>query len=964
MLLEKSTEFNYLRINTLSWKELKSIEDMLSNPKCTFDGLVRNSTSKKLMDSIALANPNFFNFIKKQKALNPKIRSTIYKYCIRSVTKAVPLFGFSSVSSNNAATAYHIDIDSKWLHDYISQNFPISYLLKKMREQVKLSMNQNYLYDNQEYYYSFNNEGDGRKIIKTSPELEAIVLELKNPITVKKLISKLTDTYQLHIDDAEEILSQLIKQKIIIWEFNSKFKSNFQKLLYISEWGSTEVKKKISFVLEKMDSLRHNFSVKEYLTLQNYMSTLIDNNNCDNALNVVSTQAINTLFKQDNSVFEFINWIESNFFINSNADVIDYFIDRFGQNTFVPLSKVLNDDRFLNLYFSHSKKFITKSNKLEKELIKLFETRLISDSKEINLQDYQDKFDLNVKTKNSDVWTAGELIFDAFYSSHGQLKDVCLNPQIGSNTLGNLGGRFYSYIGMEERVLNYFDSLSKSNSYEFVKVIYNYPDPKSENVDSHLEVPKYICLNKLITTSNDKYISIKDTGLLVENKHIFLFDINAQKKIAITNLNSLNPQNGNLLLQLICYVGEQNELIQKIEYLKNIHDKVAPELTVKWGNITLFPAIIKFNKDTILGKLKDSKANELMVFLNSKLNVESSSFLFSCGDESEYVDFLNTISVRSLIDTLSQATQETVSFRTVNHRENGYTSQFVMGYDNKKYANSLDLKIKNIIPKRLDFNQVLYFKIYVHDYLEDKYIKNNLSKMIFQLKNNFSNYNGSFFIRYKEMEHHIRLRIFLKNKDRAAIEQYVVDTLESDSLVDKIEICSFFPETSRYGGNKGWNYYSECLKQESDLLLSLTNHNNLASALYLGLNIIKIFKADKHVKRNISGFVASQQIKSDIRENKKKIIDQIKTINELISSSGELAALYKDWLAELELYKAYIQTLPLYDQFYILDSIIHMLCNRSFGISKQAEKKFWLYLNSVLGYCKYSGEKSCFLPIY
>lgn len=234
--------------------------------------------------------------------------------------------------------------------------------------------------------------------------------------------------------------------------------------------------------------------------------------------------------------------------------------------------------------------------------------------------------------------------------------------------------------------------------------------------------------------------------------------------------------------------------------------------------------------------------------------------------------------------------------------------------------------------------------------------------MISHLKKNFSNYDGSFFIRYKELEHHIRLRIFLKNRNRLDIEQYVINTLKNDRFVNKFEICSFFPEISRYGGNKGWNYYAKCLREESDLILNLVDHGKLACSLYLGLNIIDLFNADKHVNNVISNFTASQHIKVEIRGNKNLIIDQIKAINDFISSSVKLTRLYEHWLSALNVYKSYIQKLSVFDQMYILDSIIHMLCNRIFGISKQEEKRFWLYLNSMLGYYKYSGQKSYFLP--
>lgn len=67
MSLEENTKFNYLRINTLNWNDLKNIEGVLNNSECTFESLKENPSSKKLMNLIALANPNFFNFVKKQK---------------------------------------------------------------------------------------------------------------------------------------------------------------------------------------------------------------------------------------------------------------------------------------------------------------------------------------------------------------------------------------------------------------------------------------------------------------------------------------------------------------------------------------------------------------------------------------------------------------------------------------------------------------------------------------------------------------------------------------------------------------------------------------------------------------------------------------------------------------------------------------------------------------------------------
>ncbi|WP_405316606.1 thiopeptide-type bacteriocin biosynthesis protein [Lactobacillus helveticus] len=120
-------------------------------------------------------------------------------------------------------------------------------------------------------------------------------------------------------------------------------------------------------------------------------------------------------------------------------------------------------------------------------------------------------------------------------------------------------------------------------------------------------------------------------------------------------------------------------------------------------------------------------------------------------------------------------------------------------------------------------------------------------------KNTFSEFSGASFVRYKDLEHHIRLRIFLNNKNRMEIEHYITDYLETDPLISRFEICEYF-EISRYGGSDGTDMYEKYSAKESDLLLELTDYDDRNIVLYMALNIINIFKAEKHVNLVVSNY--------------------------------------------------------------------------------------------------------------
>ncbi|KRN92175.1 hypothetical protein IV44_GL000305 [Lactobacillus amylovorus DSM 16698] len=954
-LIERSL-FNYLRINKLKWEDLPKIDSILKERNCNFDILNNYSPTSKLLQLVALSNPSFYKFMKKQNVLNRKSRITLYNYAVRSIAKPVPLYGFASVANDVSINKYWIDIDSNWLRSLIKKFLPIANFMITNPEKVLISVNQNYLNSNQGYYYLFIDDSSMKKVIKSSIELTTFLNLLKIPITLDDFVKRISKDYDIDTKDIFDIVKSFLDKGIIIYDFNLKYANNIDKLMLLSNYFSKDLRYKIRELVRNIKDLTEHFSIKSYLKLQDSMEKFVNNDN-QNCLNVISTENVSNLKNMDTieqNILSFINWVDDTIYLNESKKISEYLIDRYGQNTFIPLSILLNDERFLDLYFS--KRTDVNLTDTDNKILSFFQESKLNNNDNNNFIELS-KFIPKTRNSGKPFFTSGELIFDSILDKTDHLTGITLNSQIGSNELGNLGGRFYSVLNRREDVEQYLLNTPKSKNFEFAKILYSFSDVKIENVDSRLDIPKYICLNKISKVQKDKYILIENVGIVIQNGRLCLFDSYENKEIVLTNLNAINPQNGNLLLQMLYYIGEQNDLVKKIEHLKYIHDKYIPNIPVKWKNIVLFPAIVKLNKDTVRHAI-NNKPGGLITFLQNELNTNISKFLFLDKFEYEFVDFSNEFSKHYFYETLKNNTNGTITFKKIEGELKGNSCQFIFGYNSKDQISIDNKEIQQLIDKRKKLNEVLYFKIFIHDYLQESYVNNQLKKLIKHLKAAFSEFSGASFVRYKDLEHHIRLRIFLNDKKRIEIEQYITDYLEKDPLVSKFEICEYFPEISRYGGLDGTDMYEKYSAKESDLLLKLTDYNDRNVMLYMALNITSIFKAEEHVNLVVSNYKAiPKEIKKKLRLEKANVLNEIQKINTAIHLDPNLNTLYNDWISELTRYSKFTKMLPPDKRTYILDSIIHMLCNRRLGIDRDKEKEAWIYLNSLLGFYKYNRKE-------
>ncbi|WP_405315017.1 hypothetical protein [Lactobacillus helveticus] len=156
-----------------------------------------------------------------------------------------------------------------------------------------------------------------------------------------------------------DIVKSFLDKGIFIYDYNLKYDNNVEELMLLSDYFSQDLRYKIRELVRNIQGLNAHFSIKTYLKLQDTMGRIINSDN-QNYLNVISTENTSNLKNIDTieqNILSFINWIDKTIFLNESKMINEYLIDRYGQNTFIPLSILLNDERFLDLYFSKRKDF-------------------------------------------------------------------------------------------------------------------------------------------------------------------------------------------------------------------------------------------------------------------------------------------------------------------------------------------------------------------------------------------------------------------------------------------------------------------------------------------------------------------------------------------------------------------------------------------------------------------------------
>lgn len=981
--IDKITDQNYRKDLLQLFKNRKIREAILSTSSSLFNSLV--GLEKGEMDKVKE---------KKKK----HIFLSLNKYVLRMCGRATPYSVLSSITHgqlndekclvkmNDFKTRTRLDMD--WLYsliNYLENNINVLNQLE-----VKWNHATQVVGDRFELHFpTFCGQADGIKdanidyiSIRITEPLLYLVKKSHNPIKYKTLVN---DFCKKYVNEADKSILENYVNTV------------FQKEFLISELRPPlTVMNPMNFVLKKLNQL--NQTSDEISFLNNIISMMKKYDDCllgsgDDDLQLI-TKTLKKRFPKKNVVQidsfyphsdisipekvgkDVAEASEILFRISSQGiglpDLKEYyldFIEKYGLNEDVPLLQLINSETGLGFPKAYSNdntttNFVLEKNRqkiIERDNILKLEIQKLIRHKGINLNLDDDLIDklVIVQKENKYATNSFEVFGEVLTSSLNDMKNgkyqIILNPTSGSYQAGISFGRFSDVVSPQtgcflndltaKREKNNKDILLAegsfvpqygrtgnimvtNNPYKFELALGNWGNPNSNQLDL-----------------NDLYIAANENNLFIKSKKY-------NKEVVIMASHMLNFSNSPKLYRFLRELSFENQISwQPFDWGSLVGSPFLPRVTYK--NVVLSPALWNIY-DYNLSNLDRNNWNDDFRKLAGELNIPDKVYL-------EYADnriLLNLnkaysleILRKDLVKNKSIKLREFIgefSDRGFISQKVHYTTECVFQIEKKQNTLHYGSKFRSInLPSKKEIvplDSWVYLKIYIGKNLQDSYICSEIKELINYL---FAHklIDAWFFIRYEDPEPHIRFRIHFSGQSNSVVViSKLVDWMKQCTAGRKVKrftIDTYDRETERYGGSKLIPYAEKVFFSDSNLclqVLSLVNTKKV-SLLVLGiLDVINMLRTFGMEYTEISAFLTKltkkNTFKKEYRKIKKDILENIcnKQINNLFNYRAPSITSYRNK------YSTY-STEASNDFDNILASLLHMTCNRLYGVNRTMEEK-------------------------
>lgn len=666
---------------------------------------------------------------------------------------------------------------------------------------------------------------------------------------------------------------------------------------------------------------------------------------------------INIPLENKSLIEEFVSFILSFSELNGFDDFIMKFKERY-HNDAVQLKDFLKYNNDLVDIIYNNKYYDQFENSV---LIKLT-NKLIENPnlKSISLEDLLDK---NIKKNKLEK---GSMEIPFFI-----LKDkLVYSPMFGSYLKGQSVGRFAYYLDNESmynkdevelcfypsksRILNVMDNHSlKKNRLNYgtannindlhIDDIYIYCDDSIHFVNSKTgERIKFGINSKINKSFAPQYIQFIMTVIEKQNGKFFRV-INSLTKV-LTNLKEI-PE-----------IYYKNIIVIPKSWIINIEDYQ------KNKKILPFEDFVKKIKEDIK---KRNIYNEVFVGNSDQ------RLLINMSNENHLkivYDLLKTLSILKLEKNMFNVDNLIIK----DNDGMSYISEVIAQID---YGEIIEEKKPNVTEyiKQCDiyakmkffYDEWLSCKIYMDSLNMNNFISNDM--IIFLKKMKYEKIIESFYyLRYKDPKDHIRVRVKYDDKNLNILVKELsnfIESLRNKYLINDFCIDTYFPEKSRYGGEKLFELSEELFFYDSILVADLLNFNEINKNVYSidELFILSSLEILKNLQIDINeliGILEPFSLLKFSQKNKKSLKEKI--IGKMLSQQKK-DILYQDKKEDIDLYiiyskvesfiKKYGEYLKDYEFEYkkdIVNSLIHMHHNRLVGINRKKENYLMNVLESVI----------------
>lgn len=983
-----------------------------NNIEESFDAIKKD---KIFNEQLLIASPSLYKMIQESNIDDLPLKkkkqliSSILSYQNRAAYRTTPFGLFTGVeiksinelykdTSNNLSINKHCRVDIEWLLSFVKN------IESKYTNILEYKVNSACCHFGNRVYIPYNTDSDARISILCSKPFKIIESICKNDlVSYRDIISNLKEEYpDRDLEVFNQYLNSLIEKEFLISELRPPL-CNTNELNYVTNIikNYSELSDIYLKDLEIINELINDYKVTKlgegidiYKELCRKMKSMFeyDKNNllqvdCEfkNLKNIVDRNDTREISKFVNYLFSLIS-VE-----NPNDSLNDYklkFAEKYGEYIEVPIFELLDESVGIGAprgYSNPENQFDndSKSSKFNQKLKEYFlekYSQAIKSNSYIQLDDDEISF-LEDKFEYDKFPESLELNFIVKYIN--DKKVFYLGPNVGSIMAGKTFGRF-SYMsdkhsGVLNNIKNALDKNKEDNLSDEVKCELSFVPSmvKAGNViRNNTSYAKNICC---YTNSYDTDNEIKVDDILVgyDNDKFYIRDSKSGKKIKVFMTNMLNVSSLPNVLRFLIDISYDDKFIlgtfpwekyyEDFTYIPEIRYKDIVVSNEKW-KISNYGLNIKNKNDYDEFFSKFINVKEKLCIPDKVYYTISDNRLLMDLKQEKYIKLLFDYYKKRLYIELEKAVDKGYISYGENEERN---AEVVIPFIKNKKEKNTEIYYKDI-NKNITKNQVvffpfdkwLYFKLYGP---LDR--QNELIEELYYFTNSSSEIGEFYFMRYVDPKPHIRLR-FKGDKERLNSILNQINTfaqyLKEEKLISNLVIDTYMPEVERYGGIKLMKCAEKIFYKDSKIVMESiakldVEDEKIKYGVISVLHYLDSFNLsfEKQYEFLSNSFVSNEYLQ-DFKKVKNEYIHDCDSYNgwENLKENSSYAEFLKLLRGREESIFKYClevsKTSNLTNEYDdILGSIIHLHCNRFFGIDRTIERKILNFACRVLHGQKY-----------
>ncbi|MDT2998377.1 lantibiotic dehydratase [Staphylococcus argenteus] len=908
---------------------------------------------------------------------NKKVRDakeSLLKYLIRMSTRPTP-FGLLSginighfvneptrLKVGNSIQKY-VKVDGEWLYkliSYIESNDEYYQNLKVIWNNKAHIVNDR-IYLNEQSAIYLNNNKDTSFSIKNSELLMFIkTTVMHNNITFSNLAEKINQEFEIHdVSKVKAYIHNLVSKEIIYSTIRPPLTNN-DNLNYILNKLSlhnddyVEKIREIQKLISAYEKTEIGFGEKLYKDIVQHMKALFK---CKNYLQIdTKIDMINNQLHQDiaTNISEaaYLLWLLSrnNIGFTDLKVLHNRFIEKYGFEQLVNVKDLLSDiTGFGTTIFQEDE---TDGNNIVMLKQKFLHALKNSDEIVINEKDVESLINDNEinhyhAPMSADVYA--EIYLGRFYNQYNEL--IVISPLTVSFNAGATFGRFHHLIDtetlekLEHEKAHYYQKMMRDDNVEMIS-LNNIPKyPRNHNVLTNHDSYEY-SLNLGSSNSDSKYeLNLDDIYVGSTFNKLYLYSCQLNKRLLFESNNMFNFLKESNLYRLLREISMES--VKSIEPMNDVSiDSFSYSPRIRYKNVILKPAYWKIN-EMVLPLPKNEEWDQQFLKYKQQFNIPTMVNLVY-GDNKLLLN-LSLVNHRYLLMKEYKKHKRVRLVETfLPQSKNDYVYEIVTPVFKKTAYCGPEIEIPNYKNTDIKYDKEWFaLHIYIDKSSQNTFIVDKLYPFVKRLKED--KYIDKYFLmRYIKQGDFLKLRLYRNDENYNEIYSILKDWLSfvrQTTEVSDYEFVSYEPEFFRYGGKNTINEIESFFEYDTNLAVNIIEKDfKFERPFIVAVSIMYLFEKlavtfDERMEI-VNNYVPTSYKSKEIRPFKNELVMISNPSNNFENMAKHYSNIYQvlkngDQILN-NLNEGLKQSLTT-KKSRIIGSLIHMRCNRIFGIDKDQE---------------------------